>query len=39
MARTKARLDGKVRMADCLSVGLLTQICPRDKVEAVLVAL
>ena len=39
MARTKARLDGEVRMADYLSVGLLAQVCPREKVEAVLAAL
>ena len=39
MARTKARLDGEVRIADYLSVGLLTQVCPRDKVEAVLARL
>ncbi|MGV8805462.1 MAG: hypothetical protein ACWA6Y_10925 [Polaromonas sp.] len=31
MARPKARLDGEVRIADFLSVGLLTQVCPRDK--------
>ena len=39
MARAKARLDGEVRMADYLSVGLLAQVCPREKVEAVLAAL
>ena len=39
MARTKARLEGEVRIADFLSVGLLTQVCPRDKVEAVLTRL
>ncbi len=39
MARTKARLEGEVRIADYLSVGLLTQVCPRDKVDAVLAGL
>ncbi len=36
MARTKASLGNEIRIADVLSVGLLTQVCPKAMIDAAL---